>query len=346
MNIIVTGSAGFIGFSLCRDLLKDKKNKIFIKNSNLILNDGKSYLTSIKKTKLLNNKKDLSLTGSLSNKRLYLNILESEGLIKMVLKIPEIDSYSTITIDKEINFKGSKGRVKAKILNNNFKFDFEYNEKLKIYNSLFRNKNLQSSFDGSIVVLPYFKFDLIFNLKNINFAKLLDSNFIEKTDKILLNNKKLNGKLKVKYKNNAIYFNTLKKFEIILSFKNGEIDIKNILMNFEDLNLNLSGFIAGTDYKKLNFKTFINVRDEKKLLKKMGINKNIDFKPFNLNLNGSMNLEANKIYFNEILSSTGYKATKKEIKYYKENFEKLVIKNSYLGMFDKAKIYDFIKEVY
>jgi len=78
----------------------------------------------------------------------------------------------------------------------------------------------------------------------------------------------------------------------------------------------------------------------------MGINKNIDFKPFNLNLNGSMNLEANKIYFNEILSSTGYKATKKEIKYYKENFEKLVIKNSYLGMFDKAKIYDFIKEVY
>ena len=78
-------------------------------------------------------------------------------------------------------------------------------------------------------------------------------NFIEKTDKILLNNKKLNGKLKVKYKNNAIYFNTLKKFEIILSFKNGEIDIKNILMNFEDLNLNLSGFIAGTDYNKLNF---------------------------------------------------------------------------------------------
>ena len=29
MNIIVTGSAGFIGFSICRDLLKDKKNKIF-----------------------------------------------------------------------------------------------------------------------------------------------------------------------------------------------------------------------------------------------------------------------------------------------------------------------------
>ena len=52
MNIIVTGSAGFIGFSLCRDLLKDKKNKIFG-----IDNINSYYSKKIKKEKITNFKK-------------------------------------------------------------------------------------------------------------------------------------------------------------------------------------------------------------------------------------------------------------------------------------------------
>ena len=40
MNILITGCAGFIGFSLIRELIKNKKNKIFgIDNLNNISGD-------------------------------------------------------------------------------------------------------------------------------------------------------------------------------------------------------------------------------------------------------------------------------------------------------------------
>ena len=58
---------------------------------------------------------------------------------------------SGITTNLELNKKTKKGTFKSKILNTNLKFDFEYdNERLKIFNSYFRSKNL--SFDNETLI--------------------------------------------------------------------------------------------------------------------------------------------------------------------------------------------------
>ena len=61
MNIIVTGSAGFIGFSLCKDLLKNKNNKVFgIDN----INSYYSQKLKRKRLKILSTKKNFSFIYS------------------------------------------------------------------------------------------------------------------------------------------------------------------------------------------------------------------------------------------------------------------------------------------
>ena len=129
-------------------------------------------------------------------------------------------------------------------------------------------------------------------------------------------------------------------------FNNGEIDIKNISIKTEDGIFNFSGFVSGSDYQKLDFKTFIDVENKGKFLRRIGVDKKHRGKSVNLTLEGSINLSANKIYLEEITSKNGYSASKEDIKYYKKNFEELVIKDSYLGLFDKKKIKDFIQKIY
>jgi len=326
--------------------LKNYKDKILIKNSFLIFKDQNKELTKISKVKIQNTNKKISARGYLLEKKIYLDILDTDDSTKIDLKIPEIASFMIISLDTKNNHPNILGEVKTKILNNNLEFEFKYKNKFKIYNSLFRNRNLQSSFDGEIELKPYFKFDLVFNLINVNFDKLIDINFIKKVDKILLNNKKLNGRLEVLYENKSFYFHTIKKSDILLFFNNGEIDIKNISIKTEDGIFNFSGFVSGSDYQKLDFKTFIDVENKGKFLRRIGVDKKHRGKSVNLTLEGSINLSANKIYLEEITSKNGYSASKEDIKYYKKNFEELVIKDSYLGLFDKKKIKDFIQKIY
>ncbi len=326
--------------------LKNYKDKILIKNSFLIFKDQNKELTKISKVKIQNTNKKISARGYLLEKKIYLDILDTDDSTKIDLKIPEIASFMTISLDTKNNHPNILGEVKTKILNNNLEFEFKYKNKFKIYNSLFRNRNLQSSFDGEIELKPYFKFDLVFNLINVNFDKLIDINFIKKVDKILLNNKKLNGRLEALYENKSFYFHTIKKSDILLFFNNGEIDIKNISIKTEDGIFNFSGFVSGSDYQKLDFKTFIDVENKGKFLRRIGVDKKHRGESVNLTLEGSINLSANKIYLEEITSKNGYSASKEDIKYYKKNFEELVIKDSYLGLFDKKKIKDFIQKIY
>ena len=325
---------------------KNYKDKIFIKNSFLIFKDQNKELTKISKVKIQNTNKKISARGYLLEKKIYLDILDTDDSTKIDLKIPEIASFMIISLDTKNNHPNILGEVKTKILNNNLEFEFKYKNKFKIYNSLFRNRNLQSSFDGEIELKPYFKFDLVFNLINVNFDKLIDINFIKKVDKILLNNKKLNGRLEALYENKSFYFHTIKKSDILLFFNNGEIDIKNISIKTEDGIFNFSGFVSGSDYQKLDFKTFIDVENKGKFLRRIGVDKKHRGESVNLTLEGSINLSANKIYLEEITSKNGYSASKEDIKYYKKNFEELVIKDSYLGLFDKKKIKDFIQKIY
>ena len=69
---------------------------------------------------------------------------------------------SGITADLELNENQNKGRktgiFKSKILNTNFKFNFEYkNDKLKIFNSYFRSKNLSFDNESLITFQPFFR---------------------------------------------------------------------------------------------------------------------------------------------------------------------------------------------
>ena len=97
---------------------------------------------------------------------------------------------SGITTNLDLNKKTKKGTFKSKILNTNLKFDFEYdNERLKIFNSYFRSKNLSFDNETLITFTPFLEIETNFELeelnseilKKINFVKLLElKNIIKK----------------------------------------------------------------------------------------------------------------------------------------------------------------------
>ena len=111
MNIIVTGSAGFIGFSLCKDLLKNKKNKVFgIDN----INSYYSQKLKKKRLKILNTKKNFSfLYSDINNHKKiikyfkdlkidYIFHFAAQAGVRYTKKNPS--SYVKSNIDGFINF--------------------------------------------------------------------------------------------------------------------------------------------------------------------------------------------------------------------------------------------------
>jgi len=65
----------------------------------------------------------------------------------------------------------------------------------------------------------------------------------------------------------------------------------------------------------------------------------------NLHVQGSLNILNKKVNFLKISSNKNYKATKEDLKYYKESFERIVFDKNFLEIFNFKKIKKFIFEI-
>ena len=64
-----------------------------------------------------------------------------------------------------------------------------------------------------------------------------------------------------------------------------------------------------------------------------------------INILGVLNLTSKKINFNKIKINNVLEAREENIKFFKEKFESIVIKNNVLDIFDSKKIKSFIREI-
>ena len=251
---------------------------------------------------------------------------------------------SGITTNLELNKKTKTGTFKSKILNTNLKFDFEYdNERLKIFNSYFRSKNLSFDNETLITLKPFFEIETNFELeefnsemlKKINFAKLLE---IKNTIK------KINSKNTIIYKPKKFSKSFINDLNLKLDLANGRLNYekdfkieKNFFKCKGDLNLS-------EEYPLLYFDCSAIIKDKKKLLKKFLVNIKSNDEVTGLKVKGNLNILNKKINFEQI-SLNEKKFPKEDLKYFKNSFENILFNKSFLEIFEIKKIKNYILEV-
>ena len=320
------------------------KNKIYIKNSKITIQDKNVNLISFNKSKFTN-KKNLKLISFINNKKInifFSNLKKNQ----LVVEIPEMGFSTNILFSKKSRIENFEGNLRAKILSNKLQFDFKKKENFFIYNSFYRSKSLNTTLDGTIVFLPFFEFDLIFDIKSFKY-KLIKARDILSTILLLKeSNPNINGKFRINYDDSKYRYSYLEKVKIEGKIENSEINIKESLLKFNEGKLEIKGNLKKYEqFKIFNFNLNSNIKDKNKLLKKLKIKKHTNNNVVNLSIDGNLNLTSNKINFKKININEDYSAKESDIIFFKKKFENIVISETVFDVFNFAKITSFLREI-
>ncbi len=322
------------------------KKQISFKNSNLEIFDSDKSFINIKNIDFANygfNKNKIN--GEVFNKKFKLVLNDKKRKINFKLIDTGINARLLI-LDYDQN-DYLRGNLRGKILKSNFKLDFFYDLKsIKITNLVFRDKNLSFETNGALMLRPFFKSNFNTEIKDISTNLLTNLNILG-----ILKSKDLIRK--INFENN-LFFSKKK-------FTNGlinDLKIKTIL-EYGRLNILKEILITNTvlmcnnnvnlldEFPVINFDCKIDSPDLKSFLKKFSINRKLnEQKSSRITVTGYLNILNNKINFNKITSNNDYEATKDDLKFYKEKFEKIIFDEKFINIFDKSKIKNFINEVY
>ena len=123
--------------------------------------------------------------------------------------------------------------------------------------------------------------------------------------------------------------NYLKNISISENFFNCYGDI-NLLAEFPVLTFDCSFVING---KKKLFKKF-SIKQKKN---------NIDI--YKIKFDGNLNILNKKISFNEILINDKKKVLNNDLQYYNQSFENILLDKSFLEIFNRKKVREFLLEI-
>ena len=334
-------------FNKFLEYFKNLDNKIIIRSGKLSFKEKEDKLITIDIVDF-DNKKNLNFKGMLLGKKFNIYFLNKNKnkKVKLILDMPTAGSKSTISFFEPGILNEQSGNVRSTILNSSMQFDFKKIKNIRISNSLFMNKLLTTSFDGSILIKPYFNFDLIFDIKNINLAaSKINNSFLNIFNSIDINSK-LNGKFRIIYKNKKYNYKLINKSDIKVTIQNSDIIFKDSFLEFDGGNVNFSGIISDQKgYKKLNFKLIFNLNNRNLIFKKFNLPNNEADSASTFEAEGVLNISARKINFSNININKNA-LSEIDIKYIKNTFEKELIEKNMLGIFDKKNIKNFIKEIY
>ena len=326
------------------DYLYNLQNKLIFNNLAIDFFKGDKSLINFKKINFTNygHKKNI-INGVAFDRKFKIKINDNFQEINFKLL--------NTGINVDINFKEIKkntpidGTVKAKVLNSNLKFDFEYDkEKLKIYNSYFRNKKLSFNNKTTITFHPFFEVTSSYIIedintklfKNLNINKILDS-------KNLI--KKINSKNIINYKSKKFSRSLIDDLNLNIDLAYGRLVYSKNFTISENF-FNCAGDInLLEEYPKLFFNCSVISKDKKKLLKKFSIKYKTENELLDLNLKGNINILNNKINFKSIQMGDKYKATEEDLKYFKNTFEAVLLDKDFLNIFRLEKIKEYILEI-
>ena len=279
-----------------------------------------------------------SIEGKIFGKKFKAKLGDSLKSIKFKLL------NSGISMDLELDKKTKNGKVKSKILNTNLKFDFEYDrEKLKIFNSYFRSKNLSFENETLVTFAPFLDIKTNFELeefnneifKKINFLKLMElKNII----------KKINSKNTLSYKPKNFSKSFINDLNLKVDLTYGRFYYKKDFLIENSLFKCNGDLNILEEYPLLYFNCSIFINDKKKLLKKFSINLENNNNALELKANGNLSVLNKKINFEQV-SLNEKKLPKEDLKYLKNSFENILLNKSYLEIFKIKKIKNYILEI-
>ena len=250
-----------------------------------------------------------------------------------------------INLNERKNQNLIEGTVKSKILGTNLKLDFKYNQKsFDIYNSFFRSKNLSFSNRSKINLNPFLDIYSDFEILDINF-KIFEKIQIDKLLSFKSVLKKINAKNEISFTSKKFSHNSKGDFKIKFDLAYGRLYfLKNL--SFADNFFQCNGTTNLLEENPvIFFDCLINSKNKYSLLKKFNINKKRDTKILNIYAKGSLAILNNKINFKNIEVNDKYKASNEDLKFFKEMFENILLKNGLIKIFDSEKIKKFILEV-
>ena len=279
-----------------------------------------------------------SIEGKVFNKKFEAKLEDNLEFIEFKLL------NSGLISNLELNKKTKTGTFKSKILNSNLKFDFEYNnERLKIFNSYFRSKNLSFDNETLITLSPFFEIETNLKLEELNskiFKKINFDKLIELRNII----KKINSK-------NTIIYKPKKFSKSFIDNLNLKVDLANGRLNYEKDFLVEKNFFRckgdlnfSEEYPILYFDCSALIKDKKKLFKKFLINIKSSDEVSELKAKGNLNILNKKINFEQI-SLNKKKFPKEDLKYFKNSFENILFDKKFLEIFEIKKIKNYILEV-
>ena len=323
--------------------LFEQKNKISLNNLELSLTNENKLILNLENINFTNYGYNKNLIqGRIFGKKFKTFIDENLKYINFKL----IGSGVNAFINFDTNQKDFKsGIFGVKILNTKLKLNFNYNNKiLEIYNSFLRSKNLSFNNKALITLDPFLKIDSRIEIeeldshlfKNFNFIKLLEKKDILK--KININNE-------INFKSKKFTKNLIDNLNLKIDLAYGRINyVKKFSFsdNFSQCKGNINLL---EDYPLLFFDCYIAAKDKKKFLNFFSIKSKEKNKTFDFNVIGSLNILSQKINFKSISVNNVYNASKEDLLYFKDTFERILIDENLISIFNKKKIKEFIQEI-
>jgi hypothetical protein len=322
----------------------NSKNKLIIINSNLQVKKSDSLLINIKNLHFSNHRYNKNIfTGELFKKKF--KIIISDNFNKINFKLFKTGVTAEVNLNEIKNEYLKNGVFKSKFLNSNLKFNFEYDDKkIKIYNSFFRNKDLSFNNETIVIYKPFFSFNSIFKIEDIdiNLFKDLNLNLILAQKEFIKN---INTRNKIDFKSKKFDKNLIDNLNLKINLAYGRLTYTKIIEISDSLfkcqgNINLL-----IEYPILYFDCKITSKDKKKFLKGFSIKNKNKNEIFNIKVEGNVNILNNKINFKNITANQDYEASKEDLNYFKTSFERIFFNKNLLGIFDIKKIREFIIEI-
>ena len=263
---------------------------------------------------------------------------------KLKISVPGLKQYLDIVFDKESNLNFLSGELKLKFLDTLLLLNFKGKENFKISNSFIRNKFFNSKINGKISFIDSFYFDLTLGVNDIDLRKLLLSYPIFQQGGI---SKKINGKLNISNKNTESLFGNIKDSKMFLEFENGDIQIKNLsvkLFNNSNIKSNIS-IINNNRNPIIQFTLNFSTPNAAKFFRKFGLY-DLQKNEISFLMNGNIDIKSKKINFRQIIKDNNERISEKEISTIEKSFNRYVLSDGVIGLFDFFKIKKFFQEIY
>ena len=327
-----------------------KKKNIIFKNSQIVFLDQQGNEVNFKdfnlKDRFSDNKHELNGSVNFSNNKINLEFYNNFGFEKYLkINIPKLKQSLDINFDPESNLENLSGELKLKFFESILLLNFKGKDKFKISRSYLRNKFLNSKIDGEIYFKDEFNFNLNLDINQISLRKFLLSYYPVLQRGGL--SKKINGKLNILIKNSSSLFGKIKNTKLDLIFENGDIRIANASSIFpENSKVESNMLISLNNSKpKVEFNIRFSSKDMKKYIRKFGVYDS-DKNQTSVYANGVIDLNKNKIKFIKIIRNNNEKVGRDEIAAIENAFNRLVINEGILGVFDFFKYKKFLQETY